>query len=521
MHQRLALSLAPLALCLAFSTPLAASPGPVHSFDAATAGPAEVASKARASAAGSLFRIAGLRGAEGEPLTLDLETAPLFTPNFHLYIDGKDHGKDAVARLTVLRGTVEEWPLSSVSLTVNSVTGAWNGYLIANGQSYEVSLPEGPASGPIAKSLVVRKAAAEPLVRNGGVSDALQPPPGALQKAEGIQNKIVIAPGADYQAVIAVDSDYELTHLYFFDDTDKATEYITMIIAGVSELYFRQLGVSLVISSISLYTSPDDPWNAPNPHSGATADVLCEFSNYWQAFRPVKDYPRNGAVFFTGKRSNDIGGQAWLSSLCSFNSRPSSCAYGGYGIVVTSKRSLVDTFLTAHELGHVFGSSHTHCYEPPIDKCHTGEDGCYQGIESSPDDGGSVMSYCDTFSLSMGEPGKYGVDSQRVEEVIHGFVDTIGATCLTRTSDPFSLAAAPAAGKAELSWVDRFTNETNWLVEQLQANGKFKQVKSLPANATGVTITGLKHQKTYSFRIRAKIKKDFSVYSNVATVTVP
>ena len=110
--------------------------------------------------------------------------------------------------------------------------------------------------------------------------------------------------------------------------------HLVTVMGGVSELYVRQLGISLTITSISLYTTPDDPWNAPNPHSGATADVLCEFSSYWQAHRPVKTYPRNGAMFFTGKRSRDIGGQAWLSSLCNYSAKPASCPYGGYGIVV-------------------------------------------------------------------------------------------------------------------------------------------------------------------------------------------
>jgi len=521
VHQRFVLSLAPIVFFLASSAPLAAGPVAVHSFDAATARPAEVASKARASSPGALFRIAGVRGAEGEPLTLDLETAPLFTPSFHLYINGEDRGKDAVARLTVLRGTVEEWPRSSVSLTVNSVTGDWNGYLATGDRLYEVTLAAGAALDSIDKSLVVRKAATEPGAKSGGLSDVLAPPAGRVPKAGGIQSKTVTPPGADYQAVIAIDSDYEFTHVLFFDDTDKATEYVTTVLGGVSELYFRQLGVSLTVSSISLYTTPDDPWNAPNPHSGATADVLCEFGSFWQSFRPVKDYPRNAAVFFTGKHSDYISGQAWLSSLCSFTSRPSACPYGGYGIVVGSRRVGADTYLTAHELGHVFGSSHTHCYNPPIDECHRGESHCYDGQVSIPVDGGSVMSYCNPFSLSMGEEGKYGLDSQRVEQVIRGFVDTVGSTCLTRTSDPFALAAEPAAGKAALSWIDPFSTESNWLVEQLQPNGKFKQVKSLPANATGVTIAGLKHAKTYSFRVRAKIKKDFSVYSDVVQVLIP
>ncbi|HEV7503565.1 MAG TPA: M12 family metallo-peptidase [Thermoanaerobaculia bacterium] len=517
MHNRFVLSLAPIALCLAFSAPLIADPGPVHSFDASTAGPAEVASKARASAPGALFRIVGLRGAEGEALTLDLETAPLFTADFHLYINGEDHGKEVVDRLTLLRGTVEEWPRSSVALTVNSATGAWHGLLVSGDRFYEIAVPAGASQGSIAKAAVVSSTALEPLAKSR-LSDVLAPPAGLLQKAQ-LPSKTVAPPGGDYQAIIAVDSDYE--YFRIFGDVGEATEYLTSIFGSVSELYFRQLGVSLAISSLSLYTTADDPWNAPNPHSGETADVLCEFSSFWQRSRPVKNYPRNGAMFFTGKTSTDIGGQAWLSGLCNYTAKPSSCPYGGYGIVVVSKRTFFDTHTTAHELGHVFGSSHTHCYDPPIDQCFGAEEGCYNGPESVPTDGGSVMSYCQPTVLSMGEAGKYGLDSERVEGVIRDLVETVGASCLTLTSDPFSLAAAPATGKAALSWIDPFSTESNWLVEQLQPNGKFKQVKSLPANATGVTITGLKHKKTYSFRVRAKIKKDFSVYSSVATVVVP
>ncbi|HSS51644.1 MAG TPA: M12 family metallo-peptidase [Thermoanaerobaculia bacterium] len=523
MHKRFVLSLARIvffpALCLVFSSPLTAGPGPVSAFDAMKARPVEVASKARASAPGALFRIVGLRGAEGEPLTLDLETAPLFTANFHLYIDGQDRGKDAVARLTLLRGTVEEWPRSSVALTVNSATGAWSGFLADGDRFYEVTIPAGAADasqGSIAKSAVVSRTAFEPLAKNSHLSDALAPPAAFGEKAGSLQTKIVPAPGADYQATLALDSDYEFFQL--FGDADAAAEYLAKIFGNVSELYFRQLGVSLAISSISLYTTPDDPWNAPNPHSGATADVLCEFSSFWQSFRPVKNYPRNAAMFFTGKASNDIGGQAWLFGLCNYAAKPSSCPYGGYGIVVAIRRLALDTNTTAHELGHIFGSIHTHCYEPPIDQCFGGEDGCYSGPESVPPGGGSVMSYCSPSNFSMGEAGKYGLDSERVEAAIRDLVDAVGATCMVRTSDPFELAATPATGKATLSWIDPFSTESNWLVEQLQSNGKFKQVKSLPANATGVTITGLRHGSTYSFRVRAKIKKDFSVYSDVVTV---
>jgi hypothetical protein len=44
-------------------------------------------------------------------------------------------------------------------------------------------------------------------------------------------------------------------------------------------------------------------------------------------------------------------------------------------------------------------------------------------------------------------------------------------------------------------------------------------MKSLPANSTGVTLTRLKRGPA-TFRVRARIKRDFSDYSNAVTITV-
>lgn len=144
MRRRLVYLLAPFVFSAALQ---AAQTGPLRSLDVRNARPAEVARDVRTSAPDALFRITGLQSADGETLTLDLQPAPLFTADFHLYVDGRDRGRDAVAGITLLRGTVEEWPGSSAVLIIHGATGAWSGYLAAGDRFYEVTLPAGVTHG--------------------------------------------------------------------------------------------------------------------------------------------------------------------------------------------------------------------------------------------------------------------------------------------------------------------------------------------------------------------------------------
>jgi hypothetical protein len=512
------------ALVLGLAPSLRAAPPDLTSLDGHRATALELAAAARASAAGQLFRIGGLRDDRGRPMTLALEAAPLFAPGFLLEVDGDPRAGDPAARrFLFLRGTAEEWPRSSVALTLDLEEGRVDGLLATEEGLQELVVEPPAATLPLASGLRARgvelgnplSLLGDDVVERPAVSEAAALTTGAAAAA-----RVTPAPGGEYAARVAIDSDFELFDLLGGEDAVLA--YLARTLHAVSEVYFRQMGVTLTVESIRLWSTPDDPWRAPNPHSSANAAVLCEFAAHWQrSRRSTSAFPRDAALFFTGKSSSDHGGQAFLASLCNYKARPGACPSGGYGTVIATRLGDAwDTYVIAHELGHIFGSPHTHCYSPPIDECFTGERACFGGATSTPADGGSVMSYCPRTTLSLGEPGRFGNASERVPARMRAFVDSLAGRCLVRTNDPYALQVLGAPGVATLSWVDPFGAETGWLVEQRSGKGKFKQVRVLPAGSTTVAIAKLK-PGAHAFRVRARLGKNVSDYSAVVTVEVP
>jgi hypothetical protein len=81
-------------------------------------------------------------------------------------------------------------------------------------------------------------------------------------------------------------------------------------------------------------------------------------------------------------------------------------------------------------------------------------------------------------------------------------------------------ATASSESKIDLSWKDNSSNEGEFSVERDTASSFGSPViKSVAANATNLTDTGLTPNTTYYYRVRAKNATDSSGYSNVASAT--
>jgi hypothetical protein len=239
---------------------------------------------------------------------------------------------------------------------------------------------------------------------------------GAVSPDERAETPAIDAPqplaiSSLHTLVVAIDTDNELLSLKFGDNLTNATDYLAQLFAALNLIYERDLFVRLLQGyTVLRVSSTTDPY-VQGGGGNASSAQLGEFRNYWGTnYGGVK---RGLAAMLSGKQSsaNSSSGIASLRVLC-------NSAFG-YSFTQVFKfggsTGATDAFVVGHELGHNFGSHHTHCFPSaaaPVDQCYNAEAGCYSGPTSCPSpftidpvNGGSVsgvtgtlMSYCHLLS---------------------------------------------------------------------------------------------------------------------------
>jgi len=217
-------------------------------------------------------------------------------------------------------------------------------------------------------------------------------------------------------AQLAIETDRELRQKF---PSDQATlDYLGELLAAASAIYERDVSVRLTFSYIRLWGGAD-PWAATDP-SGALDEVRA----YW--LKPSNNMatiagPRDLVHFLSGKTVQ--GGVAYLNALCSQTyGFGVSQVRGGFDLA--SPSNIWDVMVLTHEVGHNFGSPHTHCYQPPLDRCYNAEPGCYGGAVVSSR--GTIMSYCHLTG------GLSNIDLVFGSTVTGRMAPSVqGATCLT------------------------------------------------------------------------------------------
>ncbi len=218
---------------------------------------------------------------------------------------------------------------------------------------------------------------------------------------------------------IAIETDNEFrTRL---GGTTQAQNYIATLLGADSEIYQRDVAMKLNVSYARIWTV-DDPWTAAN--TGAQLD---QFVSYWNT--NMGSVQRDLAHMLSTRGLG--GGIAYINATCSgFGYGVSANLNGSFPYpLINNNGGNWDVNVVAHELGHNFGTGHTHesnWYNPIIDGCGLayvgGVQDCSQAFAL-----GSVMSYC---HLCPGGMANIKLDfGPRVEATIRGWVDGGGSGC--------------------------------------------------------------------------------------------
>lgn len=181
---------------------------------------------------------------------------------------------------------------------------------------------------------------------------------------------------------VAIDCDYQF-YLQMGGNEAAAIDYVTTLVGAVSSIYERDVRVTLRLSYARVWTTED-------PYRTCGFNGLLSFQSQFN--------PTGPAPHLKYKFSGCGGaGAAYGTLVCpatDLSGTPVAAArvQGYFPYPLAQSDSTWDVYVVAHEIGHIFGSPHTHCYDPPIDRCISGEGLCYDGeVVCTP---GSIMSYC-------------------------------------------------------------------------------------------------------------------------------
>ncbi len=238
-----------------------------------------------------------------------------------------------------------------------------------------------------------------------------------ISKEQQIQNAQTLI------ARVAVDCDTK----YFAQqgsNLSQAANYLLITLGAVSAVYQRDVNVRIQVPYLRI-------WTESCPYTGDLGSMLNQLASYWNT--NMQSVKRTTTYLVTSYN----GGLAWVGVLCGSYAYSVGGIAGGTNFPVNSYAWDVDVM--AHEIGHNFGSPHTHncSWAPPVDSCVNAEGGCY----SKPlPRSGSIMSYCHLTS--------YGTELRfhpRVATLLRSSAQRVLGNCMRNADQQFMVDCALSA----------------------------------------------------------------------------
>lgn len=351
----------------------------------------------------------------GKSVRLDLHRTEAFNDQT-VFMVGTSNGDEPIPPpdVVLLAGSVQGVPGSAAFLGL-SPTGI-NGYVIMGDSTYVLS------SGPPQSGLAGRT---ECVISNLRSFDETGKASWSCRFDEMPRNHLEAMPASGTETIaetpelrvcnVAIDCDYQYFRMMGGNESVALT-YAAVLLAAVSSIYERDLNVALRLSYVRVWTTED-------PYQTCGWDGLASFQS---KFRPTGPEPHL-AFKFSG-----CGGAGAAMGTISCSSRGAGSMpvaagriTGFFPYPITRSGDNWDLYVVAHEIGHMFGSPHTHCYDPPLDRCNNSEGRCYDSAIVC--NRGSIMSYCNQCG------GLSNIDFEFPPRVAQRMAPVIAAACMDVT----------------------------------------------------------------------------------------
>ncbi|MBO0929858.1 M12 family metallo-peptidase [Fibrella aquatilis] len=286
-------------------------------------------------------------------------------------------------------------------------------------------------------------------------------------------------------------------------NTTQTANYVANLFNQVAVLYARE-NIAVRVAGLKVWATPD-----PYTSLTTTSDVLSAFRTN-QNSSPPPGISSNLSHFLSGRSLG--GGIAYLDVLCG-----SSYRYGVSASLTTTYTEFPnyswEVMVVTHELGHNFGSPHTHSCTWPggaIDNCYTTEGGCAPG--PAPTNGGTIMSYCHLTSAGINFANGFGpLPGNRLRDRV------TSCSSLSVANDvPTSLAnKTPRATATTLYWVSNAGSTQFTLQYRLSSGSSWTTVG--PIAGPQYDLTGLQTTTAYTWRVTGECSGTYSAESSFTT----
>jgi hypothetical protein len=288
----------------------------------------------------------------------------------------------------------------------------------------------------------------------------------------------------------------------------NTNNYLTGVFNQMATLYANET-ISTVISQIFVWTTPDSYSNS----SSSTA---------LSQFRSARPTFNGNLAHLASLGGNNLGGVAYLSGLCTTNSKYAySNINASYQNVPTYSWTVM---VMTHEMGHNLGSRHTQWCGwsgGAIDNCFTTEGGCSPG--PPPVNGGTIMSYCHLTSNGINLANGFGPQPGNVIRNSVSNASCLSATCSTGggggggCGTPTNLTSSVSTTSATVSW-SSVSGATSYNLQwKLASASTWTTISGI--TTTSRNLTGLIVGTAYNFQVQANCNGTLGSYSAAATFT--